>query len=72
MRFVAPTKNTPARRPREDVQEVVLAWRREILERGGYDGERAERIAQSDADLHVAVRMLEQGCSPELAESILV
>ncbi len=51
--------------------EPVIAWRRETLERAGYDGERAERIARSDADLHVAVKMLEQGCDAELAERIL-
>ena len=68
---VAPTKHQPGR-AREDHNHPVIAWRREILEKAGYDAERAERIAQSDADLHVAVRMLEQGCTPELAEQILV
>lgn len=68
---MAPTKQT-APRAREDVQDVVYQWRREILEKAGYDAEQSERIAQSDADLHVAVRMLEQGCAPELAERILV
>ena len=51
--------------------EPVIAWRRETLERAGFDGERAERIARSDADLHIAVRMIEQGCDAELVERIL-
>jgi hypothetical protein len=42
------------------------------LERAGLDTERAERIAASDADLHEAVRLLEQGCAPELLERILL
>ena len=32
----------------------------------------AERIALSDADLHAACDLLASGCSPELAERILV
>lgn len=51
--------------------EQVIAWRRETLARAGFDEERADRIARSNADLHVAVRMLEQGCDAELAERIL-
>ena len=43
-----------------------------FLERAGLDTERAERIAASDADLHEAVRLLEQGCAPELLERILL
>ena len=51
--------------------EPVIAWRRETLIRAGVDDERAERIARSDADLHVAVKMIEQGCDAELVERIL-
>jgi hypothetical protein len=51
--------------------EPVIAWRRETLIRAGYEDERAERIARSDADLHIAVKMIEQGCDAELAERIL-
>jgi hypothetical protein len=51
--------------------EPVIAWRRETLEKAGFDPDRAERIARSDADLHLAVRMLTQGCDAELAERIL-
>jgi hypothetical protein len=65
---VTPTKQ----RTRPDVHEEVLAWRREQLERAGYPTELAEQIAHSDADLHVAERLLEQGCTAELAAAILV
>jgi len=54
------------------ISDAVVEWRRETLERAGLDNERAERIAASDADLHEAVRLLEQGCAPELLERILV
>jgi hypothetical protein len=65
---VTPTKQ----RTRPDVHEEVLAWRREQLERAGYPTELAEKVAASDADLHVAERLIEQGCTPELAAAILV
>jgi hypothetical protein len=65
---VTPTKQ----RTRPDVHEEVLAWRREQLERAGYPTELAQKVAQSDADLHVAERLIEQGCTPELAAAILV
>jgi hypothetical protein len=32
----------------------------------------AEKIAHSDADLHHAVDLLHQGCSPETAAEILI
>jgi hypothetical protein len=64
---VTPTKQ----RTRPDVQEEVLAWRLSQLERAGYPAETAEQIARSEADLHVALRLLAQGCTPELAAAIL-
>jgi len=68
---MAPTKQPPGR-VRPDPLESVIAWRRESLERAGFDPERADRIARSDADLHRAVTLVEQGCTPELVEQILV
>lgn len=58
--------------PTSTISDAVVEWRRETLERAGLDAERAEKIAQSDADLHEAVRLLEQGCSPDLLERILL
>lgn len=51
--------------------DEVRAWRRETLARAGYPDELAGEIAESDADLHQAVELLAQGCSPELAAQIL-
>ena len=67
-RYVTQTKQ----RTRPDVLEEVVAWRREQLERGGYEAELADQIARSDADLHQAVRLLKQGCTPEIAAQILL
>lgn len=67
---MAPTSEQPA--PTSTISDAVVEWRRETLERAGLDAERAERIAASDADLHEAVRLLEQGCAPELLERILL
>jgi hypothetical protein len=61
-------------RPRDgEPEEVrrVLQWRVSRLMRAGYDEETAIRLARSPVDLHTAVDLLEQGCSPELALRIL-
>ena len=58
--------------PQATISDAVTEWRRETLERAGLDTDRAERIAASDADLHEAVRLLEQGCAPELLARILL
>ena len=53
--------------------DAVELWRLEALERAGYDAEAAAVIAASlDVDLHLAVELLERGCSPELALQILL
>lgn len=60
----------PERQPEED---RVRAWRREELQRAGYD----ERIAQMLSelryvDLHLATHLLRRGCPAETALKILV
>jgi hypothetical protein len=53
--------------------EIVEQWRHEALERAGYDAEAAVVLAAShDVDLHLAVSLLERGCSQELALQILL
>ena len=53
--------------------ERVEQWRAEELERAGYGARDAARLAERhDVDLHLAVELLERGCSPELAVSILL
>lgn len=51
----------------------VEQWRRDELERAGYDSKSAFLLAVShDIDLHEAVDLLEKGCSRELALEILL
>jgi hypothetical protein len=57
--------------PSED--ERIKSWRTEELERAGYSQRAAGRLAERrDIDLHKAVRLLESGCSPQLALRILL
>jgi hypothetical protein len=57
----------------ETETERIERWRFEALVRAGYQPAGARRIAERlDIDLHVAVDLLGQGCSPELALSILL
>jgi hypothetical protein len=51
----------------------IERWRYEALVRAGYEPSAARRIAaRQDIDLHVAVDLLEQGCTAELALDILL
>ena len=59
-------------RTRPDVLEEVVAWRREQLERAGYETEVTEQIARSNTDLHLAVRLLTQDCPAKTAAQILL
>jgi len=64
-----PTAETDVR-PTE--QEIVERWRAEELERAGYTSDAAAELAmRSDVDLHLAVELLQKGCSAELALDIL-
>ena len=51
----------------------VERWRIHELERAGYDSRAAMTLAaRHDVDLHRAVDLLHNGCSPELALKILL
>ena len=53
--------------------ERIERWRYDELVRAGYEPAAARRIAErQDVDLHRAVELLERGCEPELAVSILL
>ena len=53
--------------------ERVELWRLDTLERAGYDPEVAAVIAASpEVDLHLAVSLVERGCSVDLALQILL
>jgi hypothetical protein len=51
----------------------IERWRSEELERAGYGPEQAAAVAaRHDVDLHVAVDLVRNGCTPELALLILL
>ena len=50
----------------------VEGWRLHVLIEAGYPLPLAERLAASEADLHRAVELLSQGCTPETAAEILL
>jgi hypothetical protein len=53
--------------------EQVEAWRLAELERAGYSRDLAGEIARRhDIDLHMAVDLVNGGCTPELAARILL
>jgi hypothetical protein len=49
----------------------VEAWRLHVLLQAGYPLKVAERLACSTADLHMAVDLLERGCTAHVAARIL-
>jgi len=56
-----------------DTERAVVDWRLEELLRAGYGPINAEALArQQRVDLHRACDLLAQGCSEELAASILL
>lgn len=64
-----PTAETPVR-PSE--QEQVERWRAQELERAGFAPAAAAELAgRFDVDLHRAVDLLQKGCPPDVALSIL-
>jgi hypothetical protein len=65
---------TAAESLREDTElERVQAWRAEELERAGYPPAAAAKLAaRLDVDLHLAIDLVRQGCTPDVALSILL
>jgi hypothetical protein len=53
-------------------RERVESWRLHVLIEAGYPLPLAERLAQSEADLHRAVELITQGCEPKTAAEILL
>jgi hypothetical protein len=58
--------------PEQDERIKVQSWRLHVLIEAGYPIDLAERLAESDADLHNAVSLVGQGCTPETAAQILL
>jgi hypothetical protein len=57
----------------ETEHERVTRWRAGELLKAGYEPQAAVELAEHpEIDLHVALELLERGCPPELAASILL
>ena len=57
---------------RENERSKVESWRLHVLMEAGYPLPLAERVAASEADLHIAVELVRSGCAPETAAEILL
>ena len=53
-------------------RDKVASWRLHVLIEAGYPLPLAERIADSEADLHHAVELVGQGCTHKTAAEILL
>ncbi len=58
--------------PAADERSKVESWRLHVLIEAGYPLPLAERIAVSEADLHIACEIVDRGCAPETAAEILL
>jgi hypothetical protein len=57
----------------ETEEQRIESWRMEVLEQAGFDKRAAALLAcRKDVDLHQAISLLKNGCSPELALEILL
>jgi hypothetical protein len=57
----------------ETESERVTAWRACELLKAGYEPLVAVELAEhSEVDLHLALELVERGCTPELAAKILL
>jgi len=58
--------------PQTDERSKVESWRLHVLIEAGYPFPLAERLAASEADLHMAVEIVTQGCAHATAAEILL
>jgi hypothetical protein len=56
----------------ETERSKVESWRLHVLIEAGYPLTLAERLAGSEADLHLAVELVGNGCEHETAAEILL
>jgi hypothetical protein len=56
----------------ETERSKVESWRLHVLIQAGYPLPLAEKLAGSDADLHRAVELVDNGCGHEVAAAILL
>ena len=58
--------------PNGSESSKVESWRLHVLMEAGYPLPLAERLAGSEADLHLAVALVENGCEHQTAADILL
>lgn len=58
--------------PETNERSKVESWRLHVLIEAGYPLHVAERLAASEADLHVAVELVDNGCAHATAAEILL
>jgi hypothetical protein len=58
--------------PETNERSKVESWRLHVLIEAGYPLMLAERLATSEADLHLAVKLVGSGCSHTTAAEILL
>ncbi len=63
---------TEVAEPDTSERSKVESWRLHVLIEAGYPLSIAERLAASEADLHLAVELVEHGCTHKTAAEILL
>jgi hypothetical protein len=63
---------TEVAEPEISERSKVESWRLHVLIEAGYPLGLAERLAASEADLHVAVELVTSGCAHATAAEILL
>jgi hypothetical protein len=58
--------------PETNERSKVESWRLHVLIEAGYPLHLAERLAASEADLHLAVELVRSGCGHGTAAQILL
>ncbi|HEY5098646.1 MAG TPA: hypothetical protein VII54_01180 [Gaiellaceae bacterium] len=66
------SETTEILEPETSERSKVESWRLHVLIEAGYPLHVAERLAASEADLHVAVELVGQGCTHATAAEILL
>ena len=69
---MAEITETPVEDARGGEQAKVESWRLHILIEAGYPLPLAEKLAASEADLHVCVDLVRSGCNAITAAEILL
>jgi len=66
------SESTEILEPETSERSKVESWRLHVLMEAGYPLHVAERLAASEADLHLAVELVQSGCAHMTAAEILL